>query len=125
VPGYGSIEAGITNSSSWTVSVDDGGGADVATVTASTRYPTEFRAAFVAALNTATGKTFTLSGSYGSGGSVSPSMRIIHAGSQSIPHCSKRTLVAHILDGCGFLLSRYQIDLPSGGGWSSTQQRRR
>lgn len=65
---YGSIEALYTFATNQTVSVDDGGGADVATVAAGSYYPTELRAAFVTALNTATGKTFTLTGSYGSGG---------------------------------------------------------
>jgi hypothetical protein len=83
--GYGSIEALITvPSGGWTVSVNDGGGADIATVPAGTYYPTEFRAAFITALNTATGKTFTISGSFLSFGTGIVSALSINVGTYTL-----------------------------------------
>ena len=65
----GRLEAQITVPvGGWSVSVNDGGGADVATMTAGTYYVTEFLAELKARMDAATGKTFTITCASGEAG---------------------------------------------------------
>lgn len=67
--GFGRLDAKITNSTNWTLSVNDGGGADTVTITAGSRYTLEFIAALETALEAATGSGWTVTIADGEGAS--------------------------------------------------------
>jgi hypothetical protein len=81
--GNGRLEALITNSVNWTGSVNDGGGADTFTVTAGSRYPTDFLAALETALEAATGSGWTVTWSDGEAGTGIVTIAI-NSGSASV-----------------------------------------